>query len=223
MTRSGKARVGAILTVALMSLATGFLFPLMLAFALTSACSQMNAPVFHSGRTSTGGDLLTPWASEVSSARQYGYTTALKPFTAALGSGEDVEAVHRLYSPTKYDFTWARSGSTAFSAAIAQGYKDQGVNFFAAPSEILGCTQPVYSYLRNGIHRTAVGDANDAQPWNPRDGLSSESCFTCLGLKGRPRRRPLRPPTRRSPSPSCRTRRTSQATPISGCRSESPG
>jgi len=64
--------------------------------------------------------------------------------------------VHRLYSPTKYDFTWAHAGSKAYSDATAAGYQDQGVNFYAAPAPITGCTQPAYSFVKNGVHRIAL-------------------------------------------------------------------
>ena len=73
------------------------------------------------------------------------------------------------------------------SDATAQGYRDEEIDFFAATAPA-ACTQPAYSYVKNGVHRIALGDepaALESSGWS-----SSEWSSTFSARRGPRHRRP---------------------------------
>ncbi|NHB84218.1 hypothetical protein G7085_05155 [Tessaracoccus sp. HDW20] len=64
--------------------------------------------------------------------------------------------MHRLYKSSSADFNDVLVGTTAYKSAVANGYTDQGVRFYALASAQSGRTQPVYTYTKSGKHRLAT-------------------------------------------------------------------
>ncbi|MFZ1286356.1 MAG: right-handed parallel beta-helix repeat-containing protein [Candidatus Phosphoribacter sp.] len=144
--------------------------PASLATAAEDPVSAMSAPIYQVAKPTTGASLATPWRDEaLIAASSYGFTTDLGvPFKASLVAVTGLMPVRRLYHPTTFDFTWALSGSTALSAALSRGYTDQGASFFASPTQVVGQTVPVNSYVKGTVRRlapSAAGSTLLGQGW----------------------------------------------------------
>ncbi|NHB84216.1 hypothetical protein G7085_05145 [Tessaracoccus sp. HDW20] len=77
-------------------------------------------------------------------------------FKASTSPKTGLTAVHRLYKSSSADFNDVLVGTTAYKSAVANGYTDQGVRFYALASAQSGRTQPVYTYTKSGKHRLAT-------------------------------------------------------------------
>lgn len=124
-----------------------------------SVCDSMERATWNVVNPTTSGSLLTPWPQEVDSAKAYGWTDSEGTlFRSGVSMAAGLTAVHRMYDRETRDFQWLLDGSSAKGAAAADGYADQGVNFFASAVAVAGCTVPVSSYVKAGNHRYAVPD-----------------------------------------------------------------
>lgn len=123
----------------------------------SSVCDGMKKATSHVVNPSTGSSLLTPWSQEVDSAAAHGWTDVRGTlFGSSTEKISGLTAVHRMYDPDTHDFQWLLGGSAAKDAAKAQGYADEGVNFYAAAAPVAGCTVEVSSYVKGGHHRYAL-------------------------------------------------------------------
>lgn len=121
------------------------------------ACGSLTRTVYQAVNPSTQRSLLTPWKSEASSGKSYGFTDGpdalLKASTTA---GAGLVPVYRLYHPNAYDFAWsAEPQDTAI--LTGRGYQNQKIEFYALPSPA-SCTVPVHRLVHQGVHRTAMAD-----------------------------------------------------------------
>lgn len=120
-----------------------------------SQCSLLASPVYQMVNPTTAGSLLTPWASERTSAASYGYTTDRGSYvTASLNPGTSLLATKRMYNSKTNDFTWAAT-SADVSALTAAGYAVQHTDFYASPTA-LSCTVPVNRLAKGITTRLAV-------------------------------------------------------------------
>lgn len=151
--------------------------------AHADAADDMTAPIYQVLNPSTGVSLVTAWTDEVSEAKKtYGYTTDLgKPFKASLEAKSGLSAVHRLWNSKTIDFTAAIAGSQTFKNAIAAGYVDEGVDFYASASAITGRTEPVYSYQKSGKHRLATSAVGSSLTGWTREGVAFHVPLTTFG------------------------------------------
>lgn len=134
-------------------------------------CSALTVqPIYQSVNPSTRASLLTPWQSEVLSAKEkHGFTEDRGTiFHASVVPAQGLSPVYRLYNPATGGFLWTISSSERDSAVKTYGFVDNGINFYASttPGD---CTQPVYRYRSGTMHRHVVTqadrDALTAQGW----------------------------------------------------------
>lgn len=114
------------------------------------ACASLRHPVFEAVNPATGQSLLTTNEREARNASKFGYTqfhgAVMK---AASISGEvGLTAVHRMSSPK--GFAWVDADRVG--PMQVHGFKDQGVNFYAA-SRLTNCTKPVYEFTLDEVRR----------------------------------------------------------------------
>ncbi|GGC78296.1 hypothetical protein GCM10011512_01070 [Tersicoccus solisilvae] len=134
--------------------------PAQAAVASTGAvCRAMTTPIFQTDKPAPGGSLLTRWENEsLQSTTRYGYTQNRgRVFQAGSAALSGTTAVHRLYKSGVNDFRWSLDAAVR-STLKAQGYVDQGVNFYATAGQVDTCQVAVDEYAdatgRN--HRVAV-------------------------------------------------------------------
>lgn len=127
--------------------------------ALALDCAQLAAPVYQSVNPVTQTNLLSPWASEIATARERAGFTDVRGevFRAAAAPGADLAPVHRLYKSGTSEFVWIASPAEIAGAVANYGYVDQGVNFYAATGPA-ACAQPVYRLLKAGAHRQVASE-----------------------------------------------------------------
>ena len=140
------------------------------AAAATDPVAAMSVALYQRVQPTTGASLVTPWASEASSAAStYGFSTDLgRPFRAATAAATGLTGVHRVFKASTSDFAWALEGTSQLSALRTAGYADQGTNFYASATDLAERTEPVQVYVKGAIHRLALattGSTLVAQGW----------------------------------------------------------
>ncbi len=133
------------------------------AAALTADCSEFTVSVSRLTNPISDGSLMTQFASEQTSAADYGFTrnegVGLK---AAASEGEDLVGVWRLYNPTTNDFTWAAEGAD-LKELQSDGYTAQFRQFYGA-SVSNDCVASGYRLAKGTKTRIAIGTTDrDAQ------------------------------------------------------------
>ena len=143
------------------------------AVAASPNCAALtSSPIFQVINPGTGANLLTASQNEANNAaRVYGYTDNRgTPFHASAASADGLVGAHRMYNKKSNDFFWTTNANEITSAVQKYGYEDQGIYFYVSATAA-SCTQPVYRFLLNNIHRFAVSqadrDALTASGWTP--------------------------------------------------------
>ncbi len=171
--------------------------------AAATACQAMRTPINQVTNPTSMTTLLTPWDNEARAARsKHGYTMSFgKPFRASLKADAGLVPVSRLYRAKTGDFLFT-SSSSKISAAKAQGYAVEQVEFYASPTA-QSCTVPVHRMVKNGIHRPVMKSSVSAKV---REGWKDEGVDFYLATStqdsGPPPSTPTPPPVTPTPPPA---------------------
>lgn len=119
-------------------------------------CAALAQPVYRAINPRTGTSLLSQSSTEVKNAAQYGYTDYQgEAFKASrYQTSTSMVGVHRLAKSG--DFAY-ESNADRIAGLVADGYVDQGVNFYAATSSDW-CTQPIEVTQKGEVHRYLPAD-----------------------------------------------------------------
>lgn len=134
-----------------------------------TACETLDAPVYSALHKTTKNSLLTPWAGEERGSVDYGFDPQGEMALGAVRDADGLVRVHRMYRKTQFR-TVAES---QVADLVAQGWKDQGVSFRAAPAGA-GCGIGVHSVAREGVVREVLDTqlaAVAADGWSDRGEL----------------------------------------------------
>lgn len=129
------------------------------ATALTADCSEFDVSVSRLTNPAASTSLLTQFASEQTSAVNYGFSLNEGVlFKASASAGGNLVSVWRLYNAATGDFTWAAEGDD-LKELQSDGYASQFRQFYGA-STSNSCLGGAYRLTKGNKTRIAVGAAD---------------------------------------------------------------
>lgn len=121
--------------------------------AAAVTCGELDTPVLHRVKPSTGTGVLTTSAGEAASAgSSYGFTDDRGTvFRASPNARPGLVGLHRLYSARSGDFLYSADADEV-RRATEDGYVDQRVRFYVSPTAA-PCLAPVERWTKDGRHQ----------------------------------------------------------------------
>lgn len=134
------------------------------AASAAEVCASMTQPIKAAVNPSNGTSLLSPHQQEIqNAASKYGFSGGNgTAFQAGKQTTAGLVPVHRMFKDG--DFMWLPEyqHSTEYNEAQSRyGYTSQQVDFYASPTPI-DCAVPVFRYQKDGVHRMATTQAEQA-------------------------------------------------------------
>ncbi len=133
-----------------------------------SVCDAMTSSMYSRMNPGLQTSLLTRSSAEATKASTtYGFSIDRGiPGLIATTPVTGLQPVRRLYDSARGDFLWTATQS-AYDSAVAAGYTPQVTSFYASTSA-LGCTVPVYRYVKGNKHQfvsSALTSSLSANGW----------------------------------------------------------
>ncbi len=127
----------------------------------------------------SGASLLTQFATELESARSYGFSP--DSFLAFKTSTKPDVGVWRMYNSRTGDFTWSADGAD-LKSLVGTGYEKQFAQFNASSVDS-ACLSAGHRLLKGDVSRIVVGDVDRDE--SVRDGwkLPASGLFSAVPAK----------------------------------------